>query len=95
MTAKTAKKEAQELRDELYKEHTGLTEGPVIKALNEMNDEVGITDPYCRPVKNMSENWINDIPPGGFGVRTEKGSYGKFLKPVKIIKNKKEVEQDG
>jgi hypothetical protein len=95
-----AKKEAQAVLDGLYKEHTGLTDGPVVKALNEMNDEVGLTNPYCRAVKNMGENWIDDIPPGGFGVMPSSGGGGKFMKPVKIIKDKKasndkEVKTDG
>ena len=90
-----AKTEAQKYLAELYKEHTGLTSGPVIKALDEMNDKLGITDPYCRPVKNLSEHYIDDIPPNGYGVRRTSGG-GKYLKPVKIVpsKAKKEAASD-
>ena len=89
------KTDADKALAELYEEHTGLTSGPVIKALNEMNDKLGITDPYCRPFKNLSEHYIDDIPPGGYGVRTKAWGGGKYLKPVKIIKNEKEANADG
>ena len=80
----TAKSEANKALAELYKEHTGLTKGPVIKALSEMNNELGITDPYLVPVQNHSEHDIESIPPNGLGV-VPVGRLGKRLKRVKIV----------
>ena len=86
----TTKQEANKALAELYKEGTGLTKGPVIKALNAMNNELGITDPYYIAVQNLhTKDWEN-IPPNGFGV-VQKGRLSKRLKPVKII-NKEDNE---
>ena len=70
----------------------GITSVPVIKALNALNDEVGISDPHCVLVKNLySKPWEN-IPPGGFGV-VKASRMAKRLKRVSL--KKKEDETDG
>ena len=83
MTKQATAAKANDALNAIYEKQTGLTSGPVIKALNAMNKELGLTDPFCIPVQNLYKNDYENIPPGGFGV-VKAGRLTKRLKRLTI-----------
>ena len=72
MKAKEAGKQVQNVLDELYIENFGTADGPIAKALNDMNNELGWTNPYCRIVRNHHTVAVEHIGPGEIGVLQDK-----------------------
>ena len=84
----TPKKEVQKVLDGLYEEHLGTSTGPVAKALNAMNHEIGPMKPRVVLVQNLYDKEWDNIPPKGFGV-VRADQMARRLKKVAVIKEEK------